>query len=212
MIAKQLIETRARSKKHIWQQPRLIMLDGGETAREDLLQDVDILTAKSSYVELDKKQNVLTQANAGHGIKIENFIKEDGTKDSIISFDLDERIAIVVNELPKEPEEKLKNKMFLVPHTPEIDTEAAPPQSNIFDEYVWVVNDGVGKWEKVGTWQPYIDPDGLTKDFNKLWEYIHEYLDVDLEFSKDSNHPIANAVVTKRFNTIEQQLTWNSKQ
>jgi len=55
--------------------------------------------------------------------------------------------------------------MFLTPHKPETDTEEDPPQSNIFDEYIWVITDGVGKWEKVGTWQPYIDPDGLNKDF-----------------------------------------------
>lgn len=208
MIAKPLIETKARSRKEIWQQPRLIMLDKEQSARSELLQDVDILTAKSSYVELDKKQNVLTQANAGHGIRIDNYIKEDGTKDSIISFNLDERIAIVVNELPTEPAEELKNKMFLVPHKPEIDTEDEPPQPNIFDEYIWVINDGVGKWEKVGTWQPYIDPDGLNKDFKKLWDYIHENLDVDLELNENSNHPIANAIVTKQINNISAQLTW----
>lgn len=208
MIAKPLIETKARSRKEVWQQPRLIMLDKEQSARSELLQDVDILTAKSSYVELDKKQNVLTQDNAGHGIRIDNYIKEDGTKDSIISFNLDERIAIVVNELPTEPAEELKNKMFLVPHKPEIDTEDGPPQSNIFDEYIWVINDGVGKWEKVGTWQPYIDPDGLNKDFKKLWDYIHENLDVDLELNENSNHPIANAIVTKQINNIDAQLTW----
>lgn len=209
MIAKQLIETKARSRKGIWQKPRLIMLDPGETARGGLLQDVDILTADSSYVELDKKQNVLTQANAGHGIRIDNIIKEDGTKDSIISFNLDERIAIVVDELPEEPSEELKNKMFLVPHKPEVDTEADPPLSNIFDEYIWVVKDDIKKWEKVGTWQPYIDPDGLANDFQKIWDYIHDKLDVDLEFDENSNHPIANSTVTIAKNKIEQRLTWN---
>lgn len=208
MITKQLVETRARSRKNIWQQPRLIMLDKEQSARDELLQDVDILTAKSSYVELDKKQNVLTQGNAGHGIRIDNVTKEDGTLDSIISFSLDERIAVVVPELPEEPAEELKNKMFLVPHKPETETEGAPSEDNVFDEYIWVVENGIGHWEKVGTWHPYIDPEALSKDFQKLWDYIHNYLDVDKDFDLNSNRPLANCVITRKVNEIETTLTW----